>query len=231
LEKIKIPRHRGSSAFYICVDSTGLKVYGPGEWQVHMRRSIKKRVWRKLHVAIDPVTQQITSALLTPSNIHDCKVVSQLLKPLKDPLKRFFADGAYDSQEIYNFLYKRQRKPLIPVTVNARLSYVKELKPHLGKRRLIPLYPELYWRNQAIEHREQFSNPQEGVKDWKKSSGYHLRSLVETTMMRFKRTFTDKLRSRNLENQKTEAYIKCLILNKFIEMGRPHSVPVLYPSS
>ena len=44
-------------------------------------------------------------------------------------------------------------------------------------------------------------------------------------MMRFKRTFTDKLRSRRMDNQQAEVYVKCSILNKMIEMGIPHTIP------
>jgi len=179
---------------------------------------------------MDPVTQQITTALLTPSEFHDSKAVLPLLKVLKDPLKKFFADGAYASPKIYKYLYERQIIPLIPVNIKTKQTYSKELRPHLGRRRVIQRYPELYWCNQVINHKEQFSDPREGIKDWKKSFGYHLRSLVENTMMRLKRTFTNKLHSRTLENQKTELYIKCLILNKFIGMGLPYTVPVKYPS-
>ena len=231
LSKVKIPRIRGSKAVYICVDSTGFKVYGSGEWQAHMHRASQRRTWRKVHIAMDPVTQQIISALLTPSQVHDSKAVLPLLKVLKDPLKKFYADGAYGSPVIYKYLYNRQIIPLIPVSIMAKPTYSKELRPHLGRRRVIERYPELYWRNQVINHKEQFRNPREGIKDWKKSSGYYLRSLVENTMMRLKRTFTDKLRCRLLENQKTELYIKCLILNKFIEMGLPYTVPVSSLSS
>jgi hypothetical protein len=231
LDKIKIPRKRGSSAFCLAIDSTGLKVYGQGEWHVRQHQSSKRRTWRKMHIAMDPVTQQIISCMVTPATVHDSTVVPQLLKPIKDPLKKVYADGAYDNRKVHKLLYKRGIKPLIPPSTKIKQSYSKRWKGNLGKKYVIDPYPELYWRNQAIEHRDQFCDPKEGRKDWKKSSGYHLRSLVETTMMRFKRTFTDKLRSRTLANQKTEVYIKTLILNKFIEIGFPYTVPVIYPAA
>jgi len=40
-------------------------------------------------------------------------------------------------------------------------------------------------------------------------TGYGLRSLVEASIMRFKRTFTDHLRSRKLGNQKLELNACC----------------------
>lgn len=168
--------------------------------------------------------------MLIPSTVHDIQAFFQLVKSLKDPIKRIYADGAYDNCHIHKSLYERQIKPLIPPSINATLSYKKVSRVHVGRKRVMDPYPELVWRNQAIEHKEQFTNPREGLSDWKRSSDYYLRSLVETTMMRFKRKFSDKLNSRLLETQKIEAYIKCLILNKFIEMGPPHTIPVPYPS-
>lgn len=229
LGKIKIPRKRGSSSFCIAIDSTGLKVYGEGEWHVRMHKASRRRTWRKLHIAMDPVTQQITSATLTSSRVHDSVPVPSLIKTIKDPIEKLFADGAYDGQSIRRLLYQRGIKQIIPPQTNAVTSPHKLTKPHLGRRRKIYEYPELQERDRAIEHMHQFTDTAEGRRDWKKSSGYHLRSLVETTMMRFKRTFTDKLRSRRIDTQQAEVYVKCTILNKMIEMGIPYTVPVQYP--
>jgi transposase len=179
---------------------------------------------------MDPVSQQITSAILTPSGVHDTVPVPTLVKAIKDPLKTLWADGAYDGQPIRQFLHQRGIKPVIPPSRNATAPYQRQTKPFLGRRRTIYSYPELKERGQAIIHMQQFSNIEEGKKDWKKSSGYHLRSLVETTMLRFKRTFTDKLRSRRLDTQQAEVYVKCAILNKMIEMGLPYTVPIPYPA-
>ncbi len=44
----------------IAVDSTGLKVYGEGEWKVSKHGVCKHRTWMKLHLAIDVETQNIT---------------------------------------------------------------------------------------------------------------------------------------------------------------------------
>ena len=42
----------------IGIDSTGLKVYGEGEWKVRKHGWSKHRTWRKLHVCIDLTTQK-----------------------------------------------------------------------------------------------------------------------------------------------------------------------------
>ena len=58
-----------------------------------------------------------------------------------------------------------------------------------------------------------------GRKRWKIEVGYHKRSLAETSMYRFKQLFTDKLCARLFENQATEAFSKCQILNRMIQVG------------
>ena len=157
LGKIKIPRKRGSSSFCIAIDSTGLKVYGEGEWHVRMHKASRRRTWRKLHIAMDPVTQQITSAKLTSARVHDSVPVPSLIKAIKDPLKKVFADGAYNGQPTRHFLYHRGIQPIIPPQINATLSPQKKTK-HLGRRKIIYQYPELKERDQAITHMQQFTD-------------------------------------------------------------------------
>lgn len=41
---------------YVVLDSTGLKVYGEGEWKVKKHGADKRRTWRKLHLAVDEAT-------------------------------------------------------------------------------------------------------------------------------------------------------------------------------
>ena len=47
-------RQAGSVAVHLVVDSTGLKIFGEGEWlaQKHKTRGIRRR-WRKLHLGLD----------------------------------------------------------------------------------------------------------------------------------------------------------------------------------
>jgi hypothetical protein len=35
------------------IDSTGLKVFGEGEWKVRKHGKERRRIWRKLHLAVD----------------------------------------------------------------------------------------------------------------------------------------------------------------------------------
>jgi hypothetical protein len=50
-------KHRGkvvrSQRITIAADSTGLKVYGEGEWKVRKHGWSKHRTWQKLHIAVE----------------------------------------------------------------------------------------------------------------------------------------------------------------------------------
>nr|AKN39538.1 Mobile element protein [Vibrio splendidus]AKN40237.1 Mobile element protein [Vibrio tasmaniensis] len=47
---------------HIAIDSTGLKVFGEGEWKVKKHGAEKRRNWRKLHLAVDVDTHETISA-------------------------------------------------------------------------------------------------------------------------------------------------------------------------
>ena len=56
---------------------------------------------------------------------------------------------------------------------------------------------------------------------WQKSSGYNKRARVETLMGRWKSVIGERLRSRTLDNQKTESRIGVSVLNKMTSLARP----------
>ena len=57
---------------------------------------------------------------------------------------------------------------------------------------------------------------------WKKWSGYHQRSLVETKMHYIK-LLGDKLTASSFLSQVSEIHARIAVLNKFTELGRPHT--------
>lgn len=63
----------------IVVDSTGLKVYGEGEWNVRQHGHSKRRIWRNLHLAINSKTQCIESFVLTDLGTQDCEAFPELV--------------------------------------------------------------------------------------------------------------------------------------------------------
>ncbi|MCB8429508.1 transposase, partial [Klebsiella pneumoniae] len=61
---------RGEIA-HLVIDSTGLKVFGEGEWKVRKHGKERRRIWRKLHLAVDSNTHEIICADLSLNNVTD----------------------------------------------------------------------------------------------------------------------------------------------------------------
>ena len=100
---VEIPRlARGHDGpLHLVIDSTGLKIFRDGEWQVHKHRtSNQRRSWRKLHLGIDGDGCIIASAL-TDSSADDAYVGISMLEQIESPITQFTADGAYDTRPMY----------------------------------------------------------------------------------------------------------------------------------
>lgn len=202
---LDLEKHQGS--IDIVVDSTGLKVYGEGEWKTRIHGRQKHRTWRKLHLAANPETQEIVAELLLENSTHDSETVDDLTDSIDDDIDRFFGDGAYDTWDVYETLEGRGIDAVIPPRKNAKI------KQH-GNSSKEPLA-----RDAAIR-----AIRKSGRKKWKEEIGYHIRSLAETAMYRFKNAFGDKLKNRLLAAQQTEAAIRTKILNYFTKLGLPEFV-------
>ena len=59
------------------------------------------------------------------------------------------------------------------------------------------------------------------IKLWKTLTGYHRRSLVETTMFRLKKFFGAELKNRIFTHQQVESYLRCSLINHFTGIGMP----------
>ena len=191
----------------IVVDSTGLKVYGEGEWKVRKHGVGKHRTWMKLHVAVDEQTQQIEAVTLTTNAVDDAAEVDSLLKQIKKPVGSLKGDGAYDKKKVRKRLKADNIEQVIPPQHNAVISDGKH--DYLDKR------------DQDLADIARI-----GRAAWKVESNYHQRSKSETTMFRYKTIIGDKLSSRIKENQLTEVRIGCKILNITLQTTKPMSVKV-----
>jgi transposase len=58
---------------------------------------------------------------------------------------------------------------------------------------------------------------------WQRACHYGRRSLVETTMYRYKVLIGRSLHARSLPAQKAEARVACLVLNRMTRLGMPAS--------
>jgi hypothetical protein len=91
----------------LVVDSTGLKIYGEGEWLDAKRRSPSRRRWRKLHIGINAETFDVVVAELTPDDVGDVSTVPDLLEQIDSSIGSLIADGAYDVEAVYNAVAER----------------------------------------------------------------------------------------------------------------------------
>lgn len=202
---VQLPRS-GKPA-HIVIDSTGLKVFGEGEWKVRTHGVGKRRTWRKLHLAVNPDTHEIVAHALTTNDVHDNEVLPDLLAGVDD-LESVAADGAYDSHQSFDFIEQKGAIPLIPPREGAVIAqHGNSKQPCLARDEVV----------RAVK--------KQGKKKWKRESGYSRRSLAETAMFRVKQIFGSKLRSREFSRQSTESSIMCRALNLMTMIGMPVSVP------
>ena len=198
-----MPRTR--EPLHLVLDSTGLKIYGEGEWKVRVHGVGKRRTWRKLHLCVNPDNHEIISSIVTTNDVSDSQVAEELVVN-EISVESVAADGAYDASECYDSIAKISAIPLIPPRRDARLHQHGNCKsPPLPRDENIRAIRRL------------------GRSGWKKASGYHRRSLAETAMFRIKTIFGDRLRSRVFEGQATEALLKCKVLNLMNAMGMPQT--------
>jgi hypothetical protein len=191
------------------VDSSGIKIYGEGEWKVRKHGYTKRRTWRKFHISID-LDGEIRTAELTENSIADCHVVKDLMNQENDKIESIYADGAYDKENVYKVAKEKEIKNfMIPPQKNAKI------KQHGNCKK------EPHPRDENLRKIRKTTR-----KQWKVNSGYHKRSLSENTMFRFKTINGNKLFSRKFENQKTEFLIGISILNKMFRNGMPISYSV-----
>ncbi|KAA6324934.1 hypothetical protein EZS27_025798 [termite gut metagenome] len=193
------------------IDSTGLKVYGEGEWKVRKHGSSKRMTWRKLHSCMDLDTREILSVALTGNHEDDAAVGKRMLEGKTTHIKGFKGDGAYDD---FGFREK------LGAGIIQTIPPPKDAVIHKPKRNK-PVREFLIQRNEAVSQIQE-----QGAKAWKGQQGYHQRSLNEVVMFRYKTIFSGEVNARTIENQTTEVKLKCLLLNKFKETGMPLSYKV-----
>ena len=209
-ETLEVPRpRRGPEPVHLLVDSTGLKLCGPGEWLEEKHGTKRRRAWRKLHLATDADTGHIAASLLTDKDADDGSQVGPLLDRVDGPVASFTGDGAFDRDDVYAEVATRH--PDATVIVPPRSSAVPSAAAETD-----PTQRDLHLR--CIAER--------GRMGWQRTSGYSWRALVEADNSRWKRVIGDGLRSRTDGRQETEVAIAANVLNRMLELGRPEYVRV-----
>lgn len=190
----------------VVIDSTGLKVFGRGEWHLEKHGGNARRCWRKLHLAVDPATGEILASALTGNEEGDASLVAPLLDRITGPIGAVLADGAYDGEPVYRAIAERapDAEVIIPPRATAVVSDTAESAPSRRDRHI-----------QTIKER--------GRLGWQRTVQYGRRSLVGVAMLRYKVLIGRSLRARTLPSQKAEAKAACAVINRMTSLGMPTS--------
>ena len=201
----RVARHDGP--VHLMLDSTGLQLFGQGEWDAQ-KHGRTRRQWRKLHLAVDAGTGEIAAHVLTEGHADDAAQAPGLLEQAEGSVVTVTADGAYDSDAVYQAVIRRHG-PSPDVVIPPRASAVAstdDLAAQTPRDRNIRLIAE------------------KGRMAWQKVTGYGRRSLVETAIGRYKHLIGPKLRARTLPGQQGEAALAVAMLNRMIRTAKPVSV-------
>jgi len=186
-------------------DSTGLQVYGAGQWLEAKHGAMSRRTWRKLHRAVDAASGMIVAQSLTDQDTDDASQVGPLLDRIDDPIARVTADGAYDGVSSSQTIAAHGDG--IDVVVPPRSTAVARGEPGPP---------------QHDRHLEMIA--EQGRPAWQAATDSGRRSSVETTMGRYNALMGPRLRARGFAAQQAEAAIGVTVLNRMRLTGRPTSV-------
>eukprot|EP00924_Labyrinthula_sp_SR-Ha-C_P006344 snap_masked-scaffold_31-processed-gene-3.12-mRNA-1 protein AED:1.00 eAED:1.00 QI:0/0/0/0/1/1/2/0/162 len=137
----------------------------------------------------------------TDQKKDDRSQVKDLIKNVKT--KELLGDPWYDVENICKMLRKKGIKQTIRPQNNLIAQKAKTARQHSAT----------YQQNK--DHHA-----------WRNKKKYGRRESVENTFFRFKNSFGSKFLSRNEDNMKNETTIKCLLLNKMLEIGKLKSMRI-----
>jgi len=207
--EVALPRRKKSEPLHMVVDSTGIKVYGEGEWKVRQHGWSRRRTWRKLHIGVDEATHEVVAVVVSTNDFKDSQLLPDLLEQVEDKMSQVSADGAYDARNCYDALREREARAAIPPQKRAKIWQHGNTKA------------ERHIRDQNLREIRR-----KGRREWKRESKYHRRSLAETAVFRVKRIFGERVGARSFDGQAAQLLVRCAALNRMTHLGMPASYPV-----
>jgi IS5 family transposase len=204
--EVELPSRRRKEPLHLVVDSTGMKVFGEGEWKVRKHGYTYRRTWRRLHVGIDEASGEILASMVTTNDVTDGQVLPELLDQVTAEIEQVSGDGAYDKRNCYGAISKRKARAAIPPRRNAKIWRRANTKE------------ERLPRDENLRRIRKV-----GRAAWKKESNYHRRSLAETAIFRLKQIFGGKVSARSFHGQAAQLLVRCAALNRMTHLGMPDS--------
>lgn len=183
----------------IVLDTTGLKVYGEGEWRAEKYGG--KKSWRKLHLVMDLESGKLVLAEVSGEHVHDTTYLEKALEKTNRKRGRVLIDGIADSRRCYETVERCNKELLTPPKKGAVLREEKGYEK----------------RNKAVKIIRGLGGDMLGRSIWAKLVGYNQRVQAESMMSRWKRLYGGDLKSRSEERKKAEVTIKALMINQMID--------------
>jgi hypothetical protein len=175
--------HPEDGSLHVLIDSTGLKVFGAGEWLEDKHGARSRRSWRKLHLALDADNGEIIAHRLTDQDSGDASQVEPLLDQIDGEIGRFTADGAYDGGHTYSAVLQHSAAARIVVPPRVTATEGGGTGPP----------------DQRGRHIRAIANV--GRLKWQAATGYGKRALIETAIGRYKGLIGRRLRARSFSAQ------------------------------
>jgi hypothetical protein len=191
---------------HVLVDSTGLQVYGAGQWLEEKHGAGCRRSWRKLHLALNAESGEIIAHTMTGQDMSYASQVAPLLGKIDGPIGQFAADGAYDGKPIYDAIANHSADAAIVIPPRANAVELAGDGPSCQRDQHIA----------AINR--------DGRMKWQASTGYGKRALVETAIGRYKSIIGPRLQARSSRDQQMEVAMGCAVLNRMLACARPNSI-------
>jgi hypothetical protein len=183
----------------IAIDSTGIKVTNRGQW-LRDKWNIRKKGYLKIHVAVNVKTKAILSLEITDEKIHDGKVMDKLVEHILKSnnninIKSVLADGSYDNNKNFKYLYNKKILPGIKIRKNSITSS----------------------KNTNTRNKEVRSQTRDFFQ-WKKKRNYGHRWMAETAFSSIKRTYGEYISATKFKNMVKEMILKISLYNLFRRM-------------
>ena len=154
---------------------------------------------------MDAGSLDIHAIEVTGSRVGDAPMLPELLEqiPPDQAIATVSADGVFDTRACHEAIAARDACAIIPARSNAQVWPGST--------------PGVAARNEIVRSSRRFGRP-----IWKRWSGYHQRSLVETKMHCFK-LLGERIMARDFDRQVAEMQIRAAILNRFTALGTPQT--------
>jgi transposase len=197
---ISLRTSKPNSAIDLVIDSSGLAIFGEGEWAAakHGGRGIQG--WKTFHLGVDQ-TGVIVAQALTDANADDATTGIDLIDNVDAEIKTVIGDSAYDTRPFYAALADRGARAVVPPIRTATTEGHGWSQRDRTVRRVARV----------------------GRRQWKKESGYHRQGRAENAFFRLKSIIGDRLRARGADAHRVEVRLACDMLNRMTDLGRPKS--------